>query len=394
MSLTIISKDTALAYFARRLLAGVACVEECERQKPEDVLAIKSDTGEIHYRGVVLARSKGKQDDEEDRVRRFIASDETVDRYGDIIRVSGWRFENFAKNPQALANHDQHSLPIGTVTEWKKGSHQGRKVLKESIDFLGEDLNPTADVMLRMVDAGALRTVSVGFLPIRVNVPKTSDERSSMGLGPFGVEFVEQDQLELSLVTIPANPNAELVKEWEGELREMEAEWSAAADVDCGDSPRLNSILGALVADGTLTAEMALRYRSVASTRSRTLFASVALPEAPAETKATASPAPEQPKEAPAETPKEQAPVARDAESATMQALSERIVALEAATQKLAAALLQSEKEREELAARVSEVEKRGADESTQPKGSSSDPDAGVSRSRDAVRYFAHLLSS
>jgi hypothetical protein len=42
----------------------------------------------------------------------FVLSDETVDRYGDVIVASGWQLANFKKNPIALFGHDQ-STPIG-----------------------------------------------------------------------------------------------------------------------------------------------------------------------------------------------------------------------------------------------------------------------------------------
>lgn len=391
--LTIISTKPELRYFAQRLLAGIACAEEIERQSPADVIAIKSDTGEIHYRTVIEARAKKPKkkpdatepDDDEmcdmDRCRKFIASDETVDRYGDIIRVAGWKFDNFAKNPQALMNHNQRGMPIGKVTEWVKGKHQGRKVLKETIEFLTADLSPEGDLAMRMVDAGALRTTSVGFLPIRVNVPKTNDERSTLGLGPMGVEFVEQEQLELSVVTIPANPNAEHIKEFMDEVREMERELTAAPDWDGGESRFLNSILSTLEADGTLTHEMAKQYRSIASTRQRTLFASVEMPEAPADPAPTEEKAPDP------------APVAQPTAADTMKSLTERVAHLEGAVGKLATALLQVEKDNKELAARLAEGEKRLNAKTPERQADSSKPDAGTARSLDAARYFAKLLS-
>jgi hypothetical protein len=29
---------------------------------------------------------------------RFVASDESIDRYGDIVRASGWQLDKFRKN--------------------------------------------------------------------------------------------------------------------------------------------------------------------------------------------------------------------------------------------------------------------------------------------------------
>ncbi len=45
----------------------------------------------------------------------FIASDETPDRYGDVILVSGWQLENFRKNPVFLLGHDYGAPAIGRV---------------------------------------------------------------------------------------------------------------------------------------------------------------------------------------------------------------------------------------------------------------------------------------
>jgi hypothetical protein len=49
------------------------------------------------------------------RRARFIASDETVDRYGDIIRASGWQLGNYRQNPVLLFGHQSDSLPVGKV---------------------------------------------------------------------------------------------------------------------------------------------------------------------------------------------------------------------------------------------------------------------------------------
>jgi hypothetical protein len=51
----------------------------------------------------------------EARTMRFVASDESVDRYGDIIRASGWQLENFRKNPVLLFAHDSRQPPVGQV---------------------------------------------------------------------------------------------------------------------------------------------------------------------------------------------------------------------------------------------------------------------------------------
>ncbi len=50
-----------------------------------------------------------------DRKYKFIATDESEDRYGDIVAFDGWDFRNYKSNPIVLFQH-HNSLPIGTAT--------------------------------------------------------------------------------------------------------------------------------------------------------------------------------------------------------------------------------------------------------------------------------------
>src|SRR4051812_44610841 len=49
-----------------------------------------------------------------ERFLDVVASDESTDRYGDVIVAAGWNLSNFQRNPVALWAHD-HGAPIGTV---------------------------------------------------------------------------------------------------------------------------------------------------------------------------------------------------------------------------------------------------------------------------------------
>lgn len=205
----IISKNADLAVLAARILNGIASDEDMASVDRAEVYAIKGDTSSIHVRGVAAPVSSHGNNS---RTRRFIASDESRDRMGDIIRVAGWRFDEFAKNPVALWGHDSDSYPIGTVSDWKADKMDGRPVLRESITYFSEAANPASEAILRMIDEGGLRAVSVGFAPIKVTTPRDDDQRKEMGLGPYGVLYEAQMQLELSNCSIPANPNAILSK--------------------------------------------------------------------------------------------------------------------------------------------------------------------------------------
>lgn len=134
-----------------------------------------------------------------DGTYEYVASDETPDRYGDVIRVAGWDLRNYRKNPIILFSH-QKDNPIGTaVRTWIDG-----KQLKVKIKLADEGTSPFIDSLRKLVDQKIVRAVSVGFLP--TEEPRyIRDEKNERIIG---LEFVGQELLENSLVTVPANPAA------------------------------------------------------------------------------------------------------------------------------------------------------------------------------------------
>lgn len=205
----ILIKNSEIQQLAARILNGIATDADLAGAKLDDIYAIKTDTSAIHVRGVAAPVIKAADGS---RTRRFIASDESQDRMGDVIRVRGWKFSEFEKNPVALWGHDSDGFPIGKVHDWTQENEIGRPVLRESITYFSEAANPVSEAVLRMIDEGGLRAVSVGFVPLRAYKPKNEAERKELNLGPYGVLYEEQQQLELSNCSIPANPNALLSK--------------------------------------------------------------------------------------------------------------------------------------------------------------------------------------
>jgi HK97 family phage major capsid protein/HK97 family phage prohead protease len=126
----------------------------------------------------------------------FIMSDDSVDRMGDIIEVDGWLLDNFRKNPIALFGHNP-SFPIG---KWSEVGVRGNQLIGRL-----QLMDPVSDRMREVhaaVDAGVLRAVSVGFHP----TPGKYEPIEGSKVG--GLRFSEQELVECSLVSVPANPNA------------------------------------------------------------------------------------------------------------------------------------------------------------------------------------------
>lgn len=125
----------------------------------------------------------------------FVASTDDVDRMGDVIEVGGWKLTNFKKNPIALWAHDSRN-PIGTWedVEVRDGALMARLAIAEA------NTSPWINTVRSLLAQRILRACSVGFRALKV----TPLEGSKIG----GLHFLEQELLEISIVTVPANPAA------------------------------------------------------------------------------------------------------------------------------------------------------------------------------------------
>lgn len=126
----------------------------------------------------------------------FVLSDDTVDRYGDVIEQEGWVLTNFRKNPIALFGHSS-SFPIG---KWSNVRVEGNKLLAR-LNLAAKGTSARIDELINLVEQGILRAVSVGFSPIE---SEPIDPKKPYG----GVRYTKQELLETSLVSVPANPAA------------------------------------------------------------------------------------------------------------------------------------------------------------------------------------------
>src|SRR5438552_11316087 len=104
----------------------------------------------------------------------FIASDETLDRYDEVISASGWRLENYRRNP-VFQNAHQYGDIIFTLgkalitevrTIGRLPSGGERQALFQRIEF-ATDANPMARIAHELYKGGFLKAVSVGFIPLK-----------------------------------------------------------------------------------------------------------------------------------------------------------------------------------------------------------------------------------
>src|SRR5918992_891700 len=126
----------------------------------------------------------------------FVLSDDTLDRYGDVIEAKGWVLQAFKKNPIALFGHNA-GFPIGN---WTNVRVEGRKLIG-TLQLAAKGTSQRIDELINLVEQGVLRAVSVGFRPLE---SEPIDKNQPYG----GQRYTKQELLETSLVSVPANPAA------------------------------------------------------------------------------------------------------------------------------------------------------------------------------------------
>lgn len=148
-------------------------------------------------RAYALLDVKSVREDGEFCIFSGIASTPTTDRMGDIVEPMGAKF---ATPMPLLWQHDSHK-PVGHVT-FAKATKTGIP-FEARIPLIKElgTLKDRLDEAVQSLKYGLVAAVSIGFAPVEGMV-----ERLKNG----GLRFLEWNWLELSMVTIPANPDAKI----------------------------------------------------------------------------------------------------------------------------------------------------------------------------------------
>lgn len=130
-----------------------------------------------------------------------VVSTEARDRAGDIIKAPGWQLDDFNKHPVLLSSHNYGSLR-SQIGSWEEMQVKGKRLEGVARYYVGEG-NEEADWAFRLAVKG-YAAFSVGFIPDPDKMKVL--EGGNDFFGPF--EFGGQTLLEVSQVTVPANPEA------------------------------------------------------------------------------------------------------------------------------------------------------------------------------------------
>ena len=130
-----------------------------------------------------------KEYNEAERTITMIGSTETADRVGDIVKMAGVDLSNYKKNPIILFNHD-YDKPIGKALDVQVIDNK----LVFKIQFADTDFGREIYYLLKN---GYMNASSIGFV---------GKEYEPNDFG--GITFTKIELLELSIVSVPCNPNA------------------------------------------------------------------------------------------------------------------------------------------------------------------------------------------
>lgn len=152
---------------------------------------------------------------EEDGLVEYVASNESLDSYNEVVSASGWRFTRFRKNAPFVDSHNYWSIDklLGSV---ESARIEGRDLIEKVRWAKDVPENRLAQLGWKMTLGGFLKAVSVGFIPVRC-VRNGGDgwtqALQSLGIKPEDGQairyiYLEHEQIELSACIIGANPDA------------------------------------------------------------------------------------------------------------------------------------------------------------------------------------------
>ena len=155
---------------------------------------VKLNTGAMGLRGGMKTTVRDVGGDAP--MMDFIATDETLDRYNEVISIGGWQVQNFLANPVIPDCHDYSSVARILGKAVSISFTDGQMVNR--VEFCLD--NPLGAMAYKMAKGGFIRSQSVGFIPLEWSNGSGKDEPART--------YTKCELLEISLVVVPANPGA------------------------------------------------------------------------------------------------------------------------------------------------------------------------------------------
>ncbi len=145
-----------------------------------------------------VVRAPGEDDT---RQMLFAISSEAVDRDTDTVAIDGWDLKNYRNNPVVLFGHNYWNNEAPVVGN-SLSEFIANKKLKSLMEFTPQGMVPLADTLFGLYSNGFMHATSVGFIANQYDFVEDDPDRM------WGIDFLEQELIEYSLVPVPSNPEA------------------------------------------------------------------------------------------------------------------------------------------------------------------------------------------
>jgi HK97 family phage prohead protease len=165
--------------------------------------------------------------DGESRVIRFVVSTGSPDRDNDVVVQAGIDTSAYEKCNVLLWGHDSSELPIGKCIAIGLNADGNLEAAFQMVPADMPVVGDRAEAVFRMCKEGFLFATSIGFVPTEW---ERSTERDS------GYNFLKTQLLEISVVSVPAQPEALIINEPEETPEPMQL---LSADADKARRKRL-----------------------------------------------------------------------------------------------------------------------------------------------------------
>ncbi len=159
----------------------------------------------------------------------FTITDESVNRYGWRLLVSGIDLTGFLLNPVCCVHHATMFIPVG---KWKDIKKEGG-LFKGTVEFDRND--PDAVKLYWKYTDGYMNAVSINVVP-----QEESSEPDMLLSGQTRPTVTKSELLEISLVTIPGQKNAVMLSTPEGNEYKLNMLTSPVRSAS-GDTKELNA---------------------------------------------------------------------------------------------------------------------------------------------------------
>ena len=183
---------------------------------------------DLQVRFRTATQSEVRKDEAGARKMTFVASDNSRDSAGTVLNQDGWKLERFNNNGiigyqhKVYGSWDATDNPDNVIGKGHAYVKDGK--LMVDVEFEPAEINELAEKIYQKLLFGSLKAVSVGFMPVGRGQWGKDDE-SLDGKNPT-YYYAGQELLEISVVNIPANPNAlkKGLESIEDEIAQLRAE--------------------------------------------------------------------------------------------------------------------------------------------------------------------------